>query len=99
MPGPPRVPGRTDSIAGGGARFDADIRPDAGPRPGAIAGAASALSRAAGCGAAQRQGPGMKAAVAHINLLQRSETAHTMAWALVALLAATVVGLSYYGSQ
>jgi len=41
----------------------------------------------------------MKAAVAHINLLQRSETAHTMAWALVSLLAATVVGLSYYGSQ
>jgi len=39
----------------------------------------------------------MKAPVAHINLLQRTAPAHSVAWSLAALLALTVVGLVYYG--
>ena len=41
----------------------------------------------------------MKATVTHINLLQSSAPAHTVGWALAALLALTVIGLGYYGSQ
>jgi len=41
----------------------------------------------------------MKTAVTHINLLQRTAPAHTVAWALAALLALTVIGMLYYGSQ
>jgi hypothetical protein len=41
----------------------------------------------------------MKAPVTHINLLQRSAPAHTVALSLAVLLAVTVMGLVYYGSQ
>ena len=41
----------------------------------------------------------MKAPVTHINLLQRTAPAHTMAWSLLAVLALTVAGSVYYGSQ
>lgn len=41
----------------------------------------------------------MTAPVAHINLLQRTGSVHTMAWALAAVLGATLIGAGYYGSQ
>jgi len=41
----------------------------------------------------------MSAPVTHINLLQRTAPAHTAAWALVALLAGTLVVGLYYGNQ
>ena len=41
----------------------------------------------------------MTAPVAHINLLQRTAPAHTTARGLAALLALTVIGMLYYGSQ
>jgi hypothetical protein len=41
----------------------------------------------------------MRAPVTHINLLQRTAPAHTVAWALAGLLALTVIGMLYYGSQ
>lgn len=41
----------------------------------------------------------MRPPVTHINLLQRSAPAHTVAWALAALLAMTVVGAVVHGSQ
>jgi len=41
----------------------------------------------------------MRAAVAHINLLQRTADAHTTAWILLALVAATIVGVVYHGSN
>jgi hypothetical protein len=41
----------------------------------------------------------MTTPVAHINLLQRTAPAHTTAWGLAALLALTVIGMLYYGSQ
>jgi hypothetical protein len=41
----------------------------------------------------------MKAPVTHINLLQRSAPAHAVLWTLVAVLALTLIGALYYGSQ
>jgi len=41
----------------------------------------------------------MKTPVTHINLLQRSAPAHTVAWGLAALLAVTAIGGAFYGSQ
>lgn len=41
----------------------------------------------------------MKAPVTHINLLQRTAPAHAIAWALVALVALTMVGMLAYGSR
>jgi hypothetical protein len=41
----------------------------------------------------------MRAPVTHINLLERREAAHTASWGLVALLAATVIGMLVYGNQ
>jgi hypothetical protein len=41
----------------------------------------------------------MRAPVTHINLLQRTAPAHTAAWALATLLAATVVGAVLHGGQ
>jgi len=41
----------------------------------------------------------MKTPVTHINLLQRAAPVHTVAWSLAALLAATAIGGSFYGTQ
>jgi len=41
----------------------------------------------------------MKAPITHINLLQHTAPAHTVGWSLAALLAVTMVGLVYYGTQ
>lgn len=41
----------------------------------------------------------MKAAVTHLNLLQRTAPGHTAAWVLAALLVLTVVGTTVRGSQ
>jgi len=41
----------------------------------------------------------MTTPVTHINLLQRTAPAHSVGWALMALLALTVVGSGYYGSS
>jgi hypothetical protein len=41
----------------------------------------------------------MKTPVTHINLLQRSAPAHTVVWALAALVVVTAIGAGYYGSQ
>jgi len=41
----------------------------------------------------------MRAPVTHINLLQRTAPMHTTAWALATLLAVTLIGMLYYGSQ
>jgi len=41
----------------------------------------------------------MRTPVTHINLLQRTTPAHTVPWALAGLLAGTVIGMLYYGSQ